>query len=430
MKSTNVVAAVGSLVATAALQFGVGAGVSHADAFYRPDSADVLAAAQPGDVLDTRTLTYHMLGVPLPVTAIQIRYRSTDAMGRPAANVTTVLEPSGPHRAGQAIAYQSYYDSLNPEDSPSRSIQGDVTLGGLPYASENDAIAPLLALGFPVIIADTEGQRADFAAGPEYAYNTLNSIRAAAHVDGTGVDNSTRIAMMGYSGGAIATDWAAALAPTYAPEINDRIVGATEGGVLVDPAHNLGYVGGSLGWSGVAALAVTGVARSFDIDFDQYLNAYGRGVVARMQTASIMNVLFQYPGLNWAQLVKPEYADPNSVAPYVDAVQKVNLGNAPTPTVPMQISQGAGGFLEGTAPGGPGTGPGDGVMVTDDVRQLARQYCDTGNESVQYHQYDLLSHAMTEPVWVATGIDWILHRFAGDPAPSDCGSIASGNPLD
>ena len=48
--------------------------------------------------------------------------------------------------------------------------------------------------------------------------------------------------MLGYSGGAIATEWAAELAPTYAPDaldVNARLIGAVIGGVLVDPAHNL-----------------------------------------------------------------------------------------------------------------------------------------------------------------------------------------------
>ena len=38
--------------------------------------------------------------------------------------------------------------------------------------------------------------------------------------------------MLGYSGGAIATEWAAELAPSYAPEVNERLIGAAIGGVL------------------------------------------------------------------------------------------------------------------------------------------------------------------------------------------------------
>jgi hypothetical protein len=58
----------------------------------------------------------------------------------------------------------------------------------------------------------------------------------------TGETGAEKIGLIGYSGGAIATRWAAELASSYSPEISSRIVGAAMGGVLVDPAHNLRYV--------------------------------------------------------------------------------------------------------------------------------------------------------------------------------------------
>lgn len=129
-------------------------------------------------------------------------------------------------------------------------------------------------------------------------------------------------------------------------------------------------------------------------------------------------------------MVKPEYADPNSVAPFVEAVRKVDLGLAPTPTIPMLIGQGANGVLEGTDNGKPVSGPGDGVMVAGDVRSLARQYCDTGNSAILYRQYDLLSHTPSTIAWLPEALFWLNDRFAGRPAPSNCGAIAPGNSLD
>ena len=84
-----------------------------------------------------------------------------------------------------------------------------------------------------------------------YGYNTLDSLRAALKSPATGLTSTTKIGLAGYSGGAIATEWAAQLAPTYAPEINSDIVGAAMGGVLVDPAHNLKYIEGSSTWASV-----------------------------------------------------------------------------------------------------------------------------------------------------------------------------------
>ena len=66
-----------------------------------------------------------------------------------------------------------------------------------------------------------------------------------------------------------------------------RIVGAAFGGVLVDPAHNLHYVDGSLVWAGVIPMAVIGVSRAFHIDLPPYLNEYGLQLYDQLQKASI-----------------------------------------------------------------------------------------------------------------------------------------------
>lgn len=409
------------------------------DPFYHYAGAAPLSSYAPGTVLETRTVPYSVVNVPTPLQAIQILYRSTDALGRPSANVTSILRPANA-RPGKVVSYQSYYDSLNPEDSPSRAIAGNAPIGewtpsgrnfgigGTVASSEAVLFGPLLALGYTVVIADTEGPTADFAAGPEYGMMTLDSLRAARSVPETGITADTKIGLMGYSGGAIATNWASILAPTYAPEINDDLIGAAQGGVLVNPANNLRYASGSLGWGGVVGMAVVGVARSYDIDFDRYLSDRGREVVARLQDASIANVIAQYPGLTWQQMVKPGYEDPNSIPEYVDAVNRINMGTAPIPTIPMFIAQARNGALEGTQPGGPGVGPGDGIMVADDVRALVNRYCDAGL-AVQYDEYDTLSHVPGAVLWLPGALSWLDDRMSGIPAPTNCGHIPPGNSL-
>ncbi|MEU6285265.1 lipase family protein [Streptomyces sp. NPDC047028] len=402
---------------------------SSGDAFYTYDGSKPLSSYAPGAVLKKRTLTYHIVGVPTPLKAIQLLYRTTDAQGRPAANVTTVVR-SITGDGSKAVSYQSFYDSLNPADGPSRAIAGDVSLGGLIANTENLFLAPLVAQGYTVVIPDTEGQSADFAAGPEYARNTLDSIRAASDpAADTGMSTDTRVGLIGYSGGAIATNWASALAPSYAPDVNERLVGFAEGGLLVDPAHNLKYVNGSLVWSGVIPMAVIGVARSYGIDLKPYLNDYGLKVYSSLEHGSLLDALGHYPGLTWKKLTKPAYNDPDSIPEFVEAVNKVNLGSAPTPTIPGFIAEGNGGVFEGTFGNPPGIGRGDGVMVSGDVRALARQYCATGKAPLKFHQYDLLSHIGTAAAWAPQALAYLNARFTTEPAPTSCGSIPAGNDL-
>ena len=61
------------------------------DPFYSYEGSTPLANIVPGTVLKTRTLSYHVAGVPLPMTAVQLLYRSTGETGAPTVNVTSVL---------------------------------------------------------------------------------------------------------------------------------------------------------------------------------------------------------------------------------------------------------------------------------------------------------------------------------------------------
>ena len=398
------------------------------DAFYSYSGSAPLASFAPGTVLDTRTLQYHIVGISTPVTAIQLLYRTTNAQGQPTANVTTVV-PSLTGQDSKAVSYQSAYDSLNPQDGPSRAIAGNVSLGSSIADFESAALSGLLLAGYNLVIPDTEGQTADFAAGPEYGTDTLDSIRAAVNSPATGLNAGTKFGLMGYSGGAIATDWAAALAPSYAPDVNKNLVGFAEGGLLVDPAHNLQYVNGSLVWSGVIPMALIGVARSYGVDLTQYMSSYGKQLNSQLQSASIVDALGEYPGLTWQDMALPQYSNPDSAPAFVAAVNKVNLGSASTPTVPGYIAEGDGGVLEGTFGDPSGIGTGDGVMVAGDVRALANQYCATGDSSIEYTQFDALGHIATGAAWAPLAASWLSDRFAGKPAPSDCGAIPAGNSL-
>jgi hypothetical protein len=398
------------------------------DPFYAYGGSTPLAGIAPGTVLKTRTSLYHVVGIPLPVKAVQLLYRATGQSGEPTVNVTSVLVPPIFFGTPRIVAYQSFYDSLNPVDEPSYAVSGGLSFGGAIPNVESTLFGPELLAGNAVVIADTEGEKADFAAGPEYGTNTLDSLRAAIASPATGLSKAQKIGLIGYSGGAIATEWAAELAPTYAPDIDKRLVGAAFGGVLVDPAHNLHYVDGSSLWAGVMPMAIIGVSRAFQIDLTPYLSAYGLQIYDKLQKASIAEVLGQYPGLTWAQMAMPEYQTPESVPLYVQVVNKLIMGTGGTPTTPLLIAQGANGELEGTPGNKPGIGKGDGVMIAGDVRTLAREYCARGVK-VRYDQYDLFAHIETAVPWLTSAMAWLNDRFAGKTAPQNCAGIAPGNPL-
>ncbi len=398
------------------------------DPFYTYEGSTKLKRIAPGTVLKTRTVPFNIVGIPLPVTAVQLLYRSTSELGKPSVNVTSVLLPPAKPSTPTVLSYQSFYDSLSSADDPSYAISGGVTMGGEIPQVESVLIAPALLAGETVVIPDTEGEEADFSAGPVYGYNTLDSLRAALSSPATGLASGTKIGLAGYSGGAIATEWAAQLAPEYAPEINSDIVGAAMGGVLVDPAHNLKYVEGSSSWASIIPMALVGLSRAFHLDLTPYLTAYGQELMTEDQHDSITNEE-QTPGLTWSQVAKPQYPTPETIPVFVRTANQLIVGRGGTPTVPLLIGQGNGGEeFEGTPGNKPGIGPGDGVMIAGDVRSLAREWCSRG-VAVKYAEYQHLGHIEGAGPWLTEAATWLGERFAGLAAPQDCAEIAPGNPL-
>ncbi len=128
------------------------------DPFYTYQGATPLANIAPGTVLKTRLLSYHGAGLALPVRAVQLLYRSTGEIGQPTVNVTSVLRPPLSFGAPKIVSYQSFYDSLSPDDEPSYAISGGLTLGGLIPNVESALIVPALLAGEAVVVPDTEGE--------------------------------------------------------------------------------------------------------------------------------------------------------------------------------------------------------------------------------------------------------------------------------
>jgi hypothetical protein len=396
------------------------------DPFY--SYAGPLDAIPLGTVLKTRTGSVTFPDIPFPISWVQLLYRTRTQLGDPTATVATVLKPTVPI-PGRLVSYQSFYDSLTTRCQPSYMLNG-----GPPndlWTSETKFYEKLLIEGYTVVTSDFETQDPTFATGPVYGYETLDGIRAAYQphdINGqpTGVDlpAGTKVAMAGYSGGAIATEWATELAPTYAPDVNANLVGSAMGGVFVHPMHNLHYVDGSQEWAGVMPLALLGIAKAFKIDLAPYLSEYGHEVLDTVKADCIGE--HDYPGLTWAQLVKPQYAVPESIPVFVETANQLIMGTGGTPTVPLMMRQGSDGPSEGTEPS-PVYGPGDGVMLVNDVRALAHQYCDAG---LPVDHLELpLGHGNGGAEFLIDMTAWVQARFLGLPATNTCAAIGPGNDL-
>lgn len=377
------------------------------DSFY--SYGKPLGAVAPGTVLRTRTVRM-ALGDKLPLlSATQVLYRTTNQRGGATATVATIMKPVLPLGKIKLVSYQTAYDGVSSTCRPSFQLRGGTPTSATLQA-ENLLITGYLLQGFTVVTSDYEGPTDDFGAGREEARNTLDGIRAAQHV--LHLAASVPVGLVGYSGGSIASMWASQVAPSYAPELH--IVGVAAGGIPADFAHNLPYIDGSKGWAGALPAIGIGLARAYHLHLDDYLSA--RGLQVKRVTVQGCLDPGGFPGLTFAQMLKPQYRNWRQVPVFVRMFNESIMGRGNTPREPLMMSVGN------------ADGTGDGVMIAKDDQQLAHTYCQRGVR-VQFHISKGLDHTEAAIPFMLSAMSWIHARFAGALAPTNCASIAPGNPL-
>jgi len=382
------------------------------DPFYSYTGSTPLSQIAPGTVLKERKVSLSIEGLTAPVSTEQVLYRTTGEQGQATVTVTTIIKPLISFIGTKIVAYQTAYDALGAQCDPSYTLQG-----GNPSDStaqdEELAIAAYLLAGFTVTVPDYEGENLDWGAGQESGYGTLDAIRATESY--LGASSSTKVGMVGYSGGSIATEWAAELAPSYAPGLH--IVGAAAGGVPVDFAHNLSYVNGDDDWSGVIPAVLVSLGRAFGVDITPYLSAYGEEITSQVSGECIASFASSYPGLTVQQLLLPQYSNPFDVPVLVTILNHLIMGTSGgTPAEPLLFGV------------GDSDGTGDGIMIDGDVEALAHEYCQRG-VPVTFTVYPALPHSDAAVPFEAQALTFLEGRFSGAAAPNGCASIGQGNSL-
>ncbi|WP_306361633.1 lipase family protein [Nocardia sp. CC227C] len=221
------------------------------DPFYTPPPG--WEGRAPGALLAARAVPHWL---PTPVRSVELLLGSTDARGRPAPVVATLYTPTAPW-AGPGrrplISYNIPTSSLGNTCAPSyqlkQGIQADLW-----------SIQLLLAANYAVLVPDHQGPRQAYAAGHMGGHAVLDAVRAAVRLGLPDLTPDSPIVLSGYSGGAIATGWAAELAPAYAPELS--LAGALIGGLPADYGQLVRTMSGNAA-TGVFLAATLGLAREY-----------------------------------------------------------------------------------------------------------------------------------------------------------------------
>lgn len=370
------------------------------DPFYaKPAPAD-LAAVAPGTILRIREIRPKaFFAFDVDARGWQLMFRSNDGRGQPVASITTLLvPPNAPAKGRVLLSYQVAYDALSLKCAPSQSaIRG--------RALEQPQISSALSRGWVVSLPDYEGLDSLWGAAVNSGQGVLDAVRAAQRFAPLGLDGAnTKVGLLGYSGGSLASTWAAELHPTYAPELN--IVGVAAGGVPVDIGNVARKVDGGL-FSGLYLTMVMSLAKAYpEIKADSFVNERGRELMKTANNACVgqfmtgaTETLWTYPFKRMADYVKV----PDLLAlPEVKRVIAENRLGQRSPKVPHYVYQ-------ATL---------DQVMSMDDLNQWVAGMCKAGVK-VKKHTF-LAGHLIGLPWGFQGARDYIADRFEGKPVPSDC----------
>ncbi|KAN0063127.1 hypothetical protein ACQY0O_004291 [Thecaphora frezii] len=350
-----------------------------------------------------------------PLRAWQVAYKTKAQDGMtPHVTVTTILKPATAAKdkdgAYRILSYQSKCDSASPSCKTSYALRAgnDYKLGAL---SEQVFIEPCLDRNWIVLVPDYESETDAFGAGPQAAYATLDGIRAALAFGGLGIADAdsnvnAKVVLWGYSGGALATGWAAQKQPTYAPELN--VLGASMGGLPCDLKASARRVNKTIA-AGLFVGVMAGLSNAYpelQSWLDTHASEAGKKAFADAKVTCFGPVMKNNINVDvLTTLFISGLVDPleSKVPAQVLEDNKLATGGA-TPTVAVQIYHSLN----------------DEVAPIATVDALVESWANSGS-TIEYVRDTLSEHVTLSFTGCAAAIRWIENRFEGVPMPAQPG---------
>ena len=368
------------------------------DPFYQPPPG--YQHAMPGTVLRSRDVELAFLGlIPQRAMATQLLYRTTDMNGNPEATATTVIVPADvtPEHPCPVLSYQCAIDAVTSRCFPSYALRRNAWAVGALAQLELLLIAAALAEGWAVSIPDHEGRTGMWGAPYEPGYFILDGVRAALSAERLGLSPSAPVGLWGYSGGGLATAWAAELCADYAAELD--IVGAVLGSPVGDLGHTFRRLNGTF-LSGLPAMVIAALAHIYpDLDrvIQEHANDEGRALLQRLEGMTTVGAVLRMAKKDVGVYLDRPLEEILTMPEVRHVFDSIKLG-ATVPTPPVLIVQAVHDYL----------------IDVEDIDELANTYS-TGGADVTYHRDAFNEHLLLHPLSAPMTLRWLQDRFAGRP---------------
>ena len=356
--------------------------------------------ARPGTVLRSRDVELAFMGlVPQKFTATQLLYRTTDLNDLPQATATTVIVPAERAAKGPIplVSYQVAIDAVASRCFPSYALRRGAKAVGALAQFEFFLVAAALAEGWAVSVPDHEGTKGMWGAPYEPGYHVLDGVRAALQYERLGLSPDAPVGLWGYSGGGLATAWAAEVSGSYAPELN--IVGAVLGSPVADLGHAFRRLNGSFysGLPGMVVAALTHIYPELDKVIQEHATEEGKAMLVRIEKMTTAHAVLRFIGMDMAKLVDQPLEQILQTPEVQHVFDSIKLGTA-VPTPPVLIVQAVH----------------DRIVSVDDIDDLTHTY-QSGGASVTYHRDLFSEHMLLHPMSAPMTLRWLTDRFNGKP---------------
>jgi hypothetical protein len=361
-----------------------------------------LATASPGQPIESRDVTTtaaSLIHAPIG-QALLVKFRSTSASGAASFGTATLLVPASRWKGPGPRPVE--VDTMPINALGLRCTPGYTIAHGVRDNSDVNVFLPAIASelnkGHAVLVPDHEGPRMAYAEPTVAGQMTLDSIRAVRSMFPNEFRDS-RFAVIGYSGGAIASYATTMLLHEYAPELAGVLVGAAMGGLVTDYGAVARVFNGHSA-SGILLSVTLAMAREHP-EMLRYMNHLAQWVA----TSPLKNICGDADGPLGAVGIPIDIAaninDPLD-SHIADAIERAaNLTNRRS-AAPLYIYHGANDFWI------PIQGP----------EQMYRRQCGLG---VGAEFRTVQGEHVTAMITGAGGAtDWIDARLGGEPAPDEC----------
>jgi len=373
---------------------------SHDPWYTAPPSFEL---TQPGAVLRVRLAPGNLTSlVPNAWQAYNVLFRTTDSLYHPSWAVTTLFVPKSALNSSSTalLSYQIPYNTPAVDGSPSQLLYTTPTTD----LTVTD-IGTALGYGWHVSVPDFEGPLAAFGAGVQEGHAVIDSIRAVRSV-GLGLADNARVALWGYSGGSIASEFAAELAIQYAPELS--IAGVALGGLVANLTQGILQVSKTQ-FAALVPLGLLGITAQYPAAREyllSQLNPSGPHNATGFLAALNLSVVKAFPVYafqdTWSYLKSGKAVLQSPLLQPILQSQAL-LGYHGTPKAPLYIYKA---IADEITP----------VASTD---ALVERYCGVG-VSVQYLRNSVGGHLAEETNGDAYALEWLRQVFDGKEQGSGC----------